>query len=121
MLLAVGSPYEANKKNMREETILKQIEPNREGQIHFRVTAAEKNAIVAKAQAAGYKKVSDCLRVVGSGTEIKEVVPADLRQQLVAIGTNLNQLARLAQAGKAFGCHEEQLVQALTIIRGYLV
>ncbi|MFC7670734.1 hypothetical protein ACFQT0_27645 [Hymenobacter humi] len=30
-------------------------------------------------------------------------------------------MARLAQAGKAFSSHEEQLVQALTIIRGYLV
>ena len=121
MLLAVGSPYKANKRNMSEETILEQIEPNREEQIHFRVTAGEKKAIVAKAQAAGYKKVSDYLRVVGLGAEIKEVVPADLRQQLVGIGTNLNQIARLAQAGKAFGSHEEQLVQALNIIRGYLI
>ncbi|GAB3323287.1 plasmid mobilization relaxosome protein MobC [Hymenobacter humi] len=106
---------------MHEETSPHPIEPNRDAQIHFRVTADEKKAIAAKAKAAGFKKVSDYLRVVGLGTEVREVLPAELRKQLVGIGTNLNQMARLAQAGKAFSSHEEQLVQALTIIRGYLV
>jgi hypothetical protein len=106
---------------MSEAISLEQIEPNRDEQIHFRVTAGEKKAIAAKAKAAGFKKVSDYLRVVGLGADVKEVVPAELRQQLVGIGTNLNQLARLAQTGKAFSNHEEQLVQALTIIRGYLI
>ncbi len=55
------------------------------------------------------------------GTEVKEALPADLRRQLVGIGANLNQIARLAQAGKAFSSHEAQLVQALSIIRSYLV
>jgi hypothetical protein len=55
------------------------------------------------------------------GTEVKEALPAELRRQLVGIGTNLNQTARLAQSGKAFTNHEAQLVQALSVIRGYLV
>lgn len=55
------------------------------------------------------------------GTEVREVLPPELRRQLVDIGTNLNQIARLAQAGKVLSTHEEQLVQALSIIRSYLV
>lgn len=106
---------------MSEETRLEPIEPNRDEQIHFRVTAEEKKAIAAQSKAAGFKKVSDYLRVIGLGSEVKEVVPAELRQQLVGIGTNLNQIARLAQAGKAFSSHEAQLVEALAIIRRYLI
>jgi hypothetical protein len=105
---------------MTTETKPEPAEPNRDQQIHFRVTTEEKKAIEAKAKAAGLK-VSDYLRVLGMGTEVKEVLPADLRRQLVGIGTNLNQIARLAQAGKAFSSHEAQLVQALGIIRSYLV
>ena len=96
-------------------------DPNRDQQMHFRVTAEEKKAIEAKSRAAGFKKVSDYLRVLGTGAEVKEALPAELRQQLVGIGTNLNQIARLAQAGKAFTTHKEQLTQALSVIRGYLV
>lgn len=106
---------------MTDEAKPEAAEPNRDQQIHFRVTADEKKAIEAKAKAAGFKKVSDYLRVLGMGAEVKEVLPAELRRQLVGIGTNLNQIARLAQSGKAFSNHEAQLVQALSIIRGYLV
>jgi uncharacterized protein (DUF1778 family) len=106
---------------MSKETSREETEPNRDEQIHFRVTAEEKKAIAAKAKAAGFKKVSDYLRGVGLGAEVKQALPAELRQQLVGIGTNLNQIARLAQAGKAHPNHEEQLVQALAIIRGYLI
>ncbi|MBT9395028.1 plasmid mobilization relaxosome protein MobC [Hymenobacter sp. NST-14] len=89
--------------------------------IDVRVSPDEKRKLQEKAQAAGYKKVSAYLRDVGRGAEIKESVPPDLRRQLVGIGTNLNQIARLAQAGKSFSNHEAQLVEALKIIRGYLV
>jgi len=106
---------------MTEDTASAAAEPNRDQQMHFRVTAEEKKAIEEKAKAAGYNKVSDYLRVLGMGTEVREVLPAELRRQLVGIGTNLNQIARLAQAGKAFHNHEAQLVQVLSIIRGYLV
>lgn len=88
--------------------------------IDVRVSPAEKRRLQDKAKVAGYKKVSAYLRDVGQGIEIKESIPAELRRQLVGIGTNLNQIARLAQAGKSFISHEAQLVQALAIIRGYL-
>ncbi|MFC7670735.1 hypothetical protein ACFQT0_27650 [Hymenobacter humi] len=60
---------------MHEETSPHPIEPNRDAQIHFRVTADEKKAIAAKAKAAGFKKVSDYLRVVGLGTEVRKCYP----------------------------------------------
>ena len=89
--------------------------------IDVRVSPDEKKDLQAKAQAVGYRKVSAYLRDVGRGVEVKESIPPELRRQLVGIGTNLNQIARLAQAGKSFSNHETQLVQALAIIRGYLV
>jgi len=89
--------------------------------IDVRVSPDEKKDLQAKATAAGYKKVSAYLRDVGRGVDVKESVPPELRRQLVGIGTNLNQIARLAQAGKSFSSHEAQLVQALAIIRGYLI
>jgi hypothetical protein len=106
---------------MSAETKQDAVEPNRDQQIHFRVTEDEKKAIAARAKAAGFKKVSDYLRVLGMGAEVREALPPELRRQLVGIGTNLNQIARLAQTGKAFSSYEEQLVQALSIIRSYLV
>lgn len=95
-------------------------EKNRSMRIDVRVSPDEKKELQAKAKAAGYKNVSIYLREVGQGVEIKEGIPAELRRQLVGIGTNLNQIARLAQAGKSFSKHEAQLLEALTIIRGYL-
>ena len=89
--------------------------------IDVRVSPDEKKDLQAKATAAGYKKVSAYLRDVGRGVEVKESISLELRRQLVGIGTNLNQIARLAQAGKSFSSHEAQLAQALAIIRGYLV
>ncbi|WP_048826626.1 plasmid mobilization protein [Hymenobacter sp. DG25B] len=97
------------------------VEAGRTLRIDVRVSPDEKKDLQAKATAAGYKKVSAYLRDVGRGVEVKENIPPELRRQLVGIGTNLNQIARLAQAGKSFSSHEAQLVQALAIIRGYLV
>ena len=121
MLLAVVKLQNLLTGHMNEAPSPEPTQLNRDEQIHFRVTAEEKNAIAAKASAAGFKKVSDYLRVVGLETEVKQVVPAELRQELVGIGTKLNQLVRLAQAGKAFSSYETQLVETLNIIRGYLV
>jgi hypothetical protein len=88
--------------------------------IDVRVSLGEKKELQAKAKAAGYKKLSAYLRDVGRGVEVKESVSPELRRQLVGIGTNLNQLAQLAQSGNSFGSYEAQLLQALAIIRGYL-
>ena len=94
--------------------------PNRDGQMHFRVSAAEKRAIATNARAAGYRKTSDYLRTLGLRGEVREVLPPELRRQLVGIGINLNQLTRRAQAGASYATDEAALRQALAIIRGYL-
>lgn len=96
------------------------VDAARTHRIDVRVSPDEKKDLQAKATAAGYKKVSAYLRDAGRGVEIKESLPPELRRQLVGIGTNLNQIARLAQAGKSFSSHEAQLIQALAIIKGYL-
>lgn len=97
------------------------VEAARTLRIDVRVSPDEKKDLLAKATAAGYKKISAYLRDVGRGIEVKESIPPELRRHLVGIGTNLNQIARLAQAGKSFSSHEAQLVQVIAIIRGYLV
>ncbi|GAB3879550.1 hypothetical protein GCM10028824_43110 [Hymenobacter segetis] len=104
-----------------EKQVENTIEAVRTLRIDVRVSPDEKKDLQAKATAAGYKKVSTYLRDVGRGVQVKESIPPELRRKLVGIGTNLNQIARLAQAGKSFSSHEAQLVQALAIIRGYLV
>ncbi|MFC7670786.1 plasmid mobilization relaxosome protein MobC [Hymenobacter humi] len=73
-----------------------------------------------KASQAGYKSVSAYLRDLGQGSEIKEKLSPEVRRQLVGIGNNLNQIARLANSGKQFQTHEAQLNQALTTILGFL-
>ena len=77
-------------------------------------------SIEANAAAAGYKKTSDYLRTLGLRGEVKQVLPPELRRQLVGIGTNLNQIARRIQSNTSYGTDEATLKQALAIIRGYL-
>lgn len=96
-------------------------EQNRTEQVHFRVTIDEKRAIEAKSVVAGYKKVSDYLRTLGLQAEVKEVMPPELRRQLVGIGTNLNQIARRVQSNSLYNTDERKLMEAVEIIRSYLL
>lgn len=105
---------------MTNETTLEPVEPNRDQQINFRVTEQEKNKIITNAKAAGYKKYSDYLRTLGVQGEVKEIMPPELRRQLVGIGTNLNQIARRVQSSTLYSTDEAHLKQALAIIRSYL-
>lgn len=95
-------------------------EPARDKMIPVRVSEDEKKAIELKASQAGYKSVSAYLRDLGQGTEIREKLPLEVRRQLVGIGNNLNQIARMAHSGKPFHSHETQLKQALSTILGFL-
>ncbi|QNE42177.1 MobC family plasmid mobilization relaxosome protein (plasmid) [Hymenobacter sp. NBH84] len=45
------------------------------------------------------------------GRSITEKVPNELRRQIATVGSNINQLARLANAGKLSGASTEQLNQ----------
>ncbi|TDN39869.1 plasmid mobilization relaxosome protein MobC [Hymenobacter sp. UV11] len=105
---------------MTAETTPEPVEPNRDEQMHFRVTADEKKAIEANAKAAGFKKTGNYLRTLGLQGEVKQALPPELRRQLVGIGTNLNQIARRIQSSTLYATDEAALKQALTIIRGYL-
>lgn len=105
---------------MTDDTAPNKREPNREEVLRFRVTADEKKAIEDKATAAGYKKTSDYLRTLGLQGEVKQVIPPELRRQLVGIGTNLNQIARRIQSSTLYGTDEATLKQAIEIIRGCL-
>lgn len=105
---------------MSDVATLEQAEPNRDQQINFRVTKQEKEQLIANAEAAGYKNYSDYLRTIGLQGEVKQVLPPELRRQLVGIGTNLNQIARRVQSSTLYSTDEATLKQALAIIRGYL-
>ncbi|TVT36775.1 plasmid mobilization relaxosome protein MobC [Hymenobacter setariae] len=106
---------------MNEEATPEPTETNRDEVLRFRVTANEKRAIEAKSKAAGFKKTSDYLRTIGIGGEVKEAIPAELRRQLVGIGTNLNQIARRIQSSTLYATDEKSLHQLVATIRQYLV
>ncbi|WP_229728873.1 plasmid mobilization protein [Hymenobacter glacieicola] len=88
--------------------------------IPVRVTEDEKKVIEKKARQAGYKSVSAYLRDVGQGSEIREKLPPEIRGQLVGIGNNLNQIARIANSGKHFHSHEAKLSEAISTILSLL-
>ena len=96
-------------------------EPTRNQVIIVRVSIAEKKAIRAKAKEARLGSMSAYLREVGQGAKIQQSLPIELRQQLVGIGNNLNQIARVANSGKHFQTHEAQLQRALDTILALLV
>lgn len=72
---------------------------NKDVTVRFRATAKEKAAILVKADKAGLKP-SEYMRDACLGKEIKERMPLEVRRYIIGIGTNLNQLTRLANAGK---------------------
>lgn len=86
---------------------------NKEQHINLRVTTAEKEVIKAKAAKAGLK-TGEYIRRAALGKKVVEKVPNDLRRQISAAGNNLNQLTRLANAGKLTGVSAEMLKELAT-------
>jgi len=80
----------------------------KEERIGLRLSAADKRAISVKAQRAGLS-VGDYMRRAALGKTIVERVPPELRKELGAVGNNLNQLTRIAHAGKLPGVGIEAL------------
>ena len=105
---------------MTADIVPESKEPARDKMIPVRVSEDEKKTIEGKASLAGYKSVSAYLRDLGQGVEIKQSLSPEVRRQLVGIGNNLNQIARMGNSGKSFHSHEAQLKQALTAILGFL-
>lgn len=106
---------------MPDESTPAPIETNRDDVLRFRVTASEKRDIEARSKAAGFKKTSDYLRTIGLAGEVKEILPVELRKQLVGIGTNLNQIARRIQSSTLYSTDEKTLHQLVATLRQYLV
>ncbi len=63
--------------------------------MRFRASAEEQKQIEAKATLAGLS-VSEYVRRVATGQAVAERLPAELRQVLVGVANNLNQLTRYA-------------------------
>ncbi|GAB2452571.1 hypothetical protein GCM10011375_39610 [Hymenobacter qilianensis] len=86
---------------------------NKEKVKRFRVTTAEVKAIEKKAAKAGLSFSEYCRRAA-LDKPIVELIPPDLRRQISTAGNNLNQLTRLANAGKLGGASVETLNELLT-------
>lgn len=63
--------------------------------MRFRASAQEQQQIEAKAAQAGLS-VSEYVRRVATGQVVAERLPGELRQVLVGVANNLNQLTRYA-------------------------
>jgi len=63
--------------------------------LRFRASADEQQQIEAKAQLAGLT-VSEYVRRAATGQPVTERLPAELRQVIVGVANNLNQLTRYA-------------------------
>jgi len=81
---------------------------SKEEHINMRIAAIDKRTIEAKAKRAGLS-VADYMRRAALGKTIVERVPPELRKELGAVGNNLNQLTRIAHAGKLPGVGIEAL------------
>ncbi|AMJ64000.1 hypothetical protein AXW84_00095 (plasmid) [Hymenobacter sp. PAMC 26628] len=81
---------------------------NKEVVKRFRATPEEVKKMEAKASQAGLSFSEYCRRVA-LDKQIVERVPVELRRQLGGAGNNLNQLTKLANAGKLPGVGIEAL------------
>jgi hypothetical protein len=81
----------------------------------FRATADDVKEIERKAAKAGLSFSEYCRRAA-LNKQIVEIVPPDLRRQISAAGNNLNQLTRLANAGKLNGVSAGALNELVNLL-----
>lgn len=89
---------------------------NKGEHINMRIAATDKRTIEGKAKRAGLS-VTEYLRRAGLGRTIVERVPPELRRLLGVTSSNLNQLTKLANAGKLPGAGIEELNDLVTRLR----
>lgn len=94
------------------ETQLKPAVSQKELVKRFRASTAEVKKIQEKATKAGLTFSEYCRRAA-LDKPVTERLPGSLRQALAASSSNLNQLTRLANAGKLPGVGIEELNQLL--------
>lgn len=90
-------------------------EANKDQHINLRVSAADKKDIQAKAAIAGLT-TGEYIRRAALEKRIVEKVPTELRRQIALVGSNINQLARLANSGKLNGASTEKLNDLVTLL-----
>lgn len=106
---------------MSEEiTLTTETKGNKDVVLRFRTTAGEKELIEKKAKKAGVKPAV-FMRNACLGKEIQERIPADVRRHIVGVGSNLNQLTRLANSGKLSVQSQEKLGQLLGALSDLLL
>lgn len=99
-------PCQEGKKGTKE---------NKTARIELRLTPADKAAMEVKAQEAGHKP-TEYVRRAALGLELKQRLPSELKQVLLATSKNLNQYLKLAHMGRLDGVDEAALgsiIQAL--------
>jgi uncharacterized protein (DUF1778 family) len=72
---------------------------NKSAWLNLRITPEEKALIQSRAQAIG-QNTNEYMRRAGLGLEIKERLPLELKQAIVATSKNLNQYLKLAHMGR---------------------
>ena len=88
---------------------------NKSERIGLRLTPEDRAMIEAKAKASGHN-ATEYIRRAALGLELKERLPAELKQVVSAASKNLNQLTRLAHMGRLEGVDTDTLgaiIQAL--------
>jgi uncharacterized protein (DUF1778 family) len=88
---------------------------NKTAVLGLRLTPQDKALMQAKAKEAGHN-TNEFIRRAALGLEVKQRLPAELKQVLLATSNNLNQYLKLAHMGRLDGVDEDALssiIQAL--------
>ena len=90
-------------------------EATKDQHINLRLSAADKKDIETKAAIAGLK-TAEYIRRAALEKRIVEKVPTELRRQIALVGSNINQLARLANSGKLSGASTDKLNELVALL-----
>ncbi|PMD91936.1 mobilization protein [Siphonobacter sp. BAB-5405] len=85
---------------------------NKDITLRFRVTADERAVIEKKAQTAGLV-LSEYVRRMALGQDVRERISPELRQVVIGVANNLNQLTRHAHTGQLDASSIEAILEQL--------
>ena len=81
----------------------------------LRLTPEDKALMQAKAQQAGHN-TNEFIRRAALDLDVKQRLPAELKQAVLATSKNLNQLTRLAHMGRLNGVDEDTLGAIIQVL-----
>ena len=93
----------------------KRVRGNKSERIGLRLTPEDRVIIESKAKDSGHN-ATEYIRRAALGLEVKQRLPTELKQVLLATSKNLNQYLKLAHTGRLDGVDEDALgaiIQAL--------